>query len=252
MVEAIVLAGGLNEGGLQAVNSVPYKALIPLAGKPMVEYVLAALEESPSVSRVVLVGPAELSKLQYPKVTTVVESTASVMENLKLGLQQVSGQNYVLLTTADIPLLTAAAVEDFLQRSLALEGDLFYSIVSKKVNEESFPGVTRTYVRLKEGTFTGGNLFLFHPRIVEPCWSFAEEMVNLRKEPLKMCARLGWFFILRLLLGQLTIAGIEERVGKLLGIKARAIISPYPGVGIDVDKVKDYELVTRVLGEGAG
>ncbi|HHW91646.1 MAG TPA: NTP transferase domain-containing protein [Firmicutes bacterium] len=247
MVEAIVLAGSLNDRGLREISKEPYEALIPLAGKPMVEYVLDALQESPSISRIIVVGPASLAKLQIPKLTTVVESTISVMDNLRLGLEQVSGEKYVLLATSDIPLLTAAAVEDFIARSRDQEGDLFYSIVDKKTNENYFSGIQRTYVKLKDGTFTGGNLFYFHPRIARSCWSFAEEMVNLRKEPLKMCARLGFFFILRLLAGKLTIADLERRVEKLLAIKAKAVISPYPGVGIDIDKPADYQYVLPFL-----
>ncbi|HHY36779.1 MAG TPA: NTP transferase domain-containing protein, partial [Firmicutes bacterium] len=226
MVEAIVLAGSLNDGKLREISREPYEALIPLAGRPMVEYVLEALEESPSISRIIVVGPPALKDLQLSKVATVVESTFSVMDNLRLGLEQVSGEKHVLLATSDIPLLTAAAVEDFIARCRAREGDLFYSIVDRETSEKAFPGIQRTYVKLRDGTFTGGNLFYFHPRIVETGWSFAEKMINLRKEPLKMCARLGFLFILRLLLGQLSIADVERRVEKLLGIKGRAIISP--------------------------
>lgn len=247
MVEAIVLAGSLNDGELREISREPYEALIPLAGKPMVEYVLAALQDSPSISRIIVVGPPALKELQIPKLTTVVESTFSLMDNLRLGLEQVSGEKHVLVATADIPLLTAVAVEDFIARSRAREGDLFYSIVDRETSEKAFPGIQRTYVKLRDGTFTGGNLFYFHPRIAEACWSFAEEMVNLRKEPLKMCARLGFLFILRLLLGKLSIADLERRVGKLLAIKARAIISPYPGVGIDIDKPADYDFVLPFL-----
>jgi GTP:adenosylcobinamide-phosphate guanylyltransferase len=247
MIEAIVLAGSLNDNKLREVSTQPYEALIPLAGKPMVEYVLAALQKSPSISRIIVVGPAVLRDLQYDKVTVVEATNLSVMDNFRLGLEHISGNELVLVATSDIPLLTPVAVEDFIGKSLNQEGELFYSIVNKESNDASFPDVQRTYVKLKEGTFTGGNLFLFHPGIVEKCWSFVERMVKLRKKPVQMCALLGWLFIVKLLLGQLTIADLEQRVGNLLQIRARAVISPYPEVGIDVDKPADYQLMEKVL-----
>lgn len=248
MVEAIVLAGSLNDKGLREISGEAYEALIPVAGKPMIEYILAALGDSDSVSRIILVGPRELGELPVSKPVTLVENTITMMGNLRLGLGEAKGEDYVLLASSDIPLLTAEAVEDFLTRAKTLKGDLFYSVVEKGVNEEYYPGVRRTYVKLKDGTFTGGNLFYFHPRIVEDAWSFAEEMVNLRKEPVKMCARLGFFFTLRLLLGHLSVNDLERRVRKLIGIDCRAVISPYPEVGIDIDQPQDHRLVQRILG----
>lgn len=247
MVAAIVLAGSLNDKSLREVSGEAYEALVPVGGKPMIEYVLTALENSPSVSRIILVGPRELEKLPLSKPMTRVDNSITMMENLRLGLEQVEGEDYVLLTSSDIPLLTAEAVEDFLARSRMQEGDLFYSVVEKGVNEEYYPGMRRTYVKLKDGTFTGGNLFYFHPGIADDAWSFAEEMVNLRKEPVKMCARLGFFFTLRLLLGHLAINDLERRVKKLIGIDCRAVICPHPEVGIDIDKPEDHKLVQKIL-----
>lgn len=249
VVEAIVLAGSKNNGGLKTVSDQAYEAFIPVAGKPMVEYVISCLQESPTVTRIILVGPLSLSKLQYPKLSTIVESTDSVMENLRLGLEKVQTAGHILVTTSDIPLLTNGAVEDFLKQSLNQDADLFYPIVDKNINEAQYPGVHRTYVKLKEGVYTGGNIFLFNSEIVDRCWDFVQKMVELRKKPVQMCAQLGWFFIFRLLLGQLSLPSLEKRVGTLLGIKAKAIISPFPEIGVDVDKADDYELVTRILAQ---
>lgn len=217
----------------------------------MVDFVVQALEESPSVARVVVVGPVpELEYLKQGKVKAVLACADSVMENLRRGLDWLKPQDFVLVATSDIPLLTAAAVEDFLQRARETEADFYYSIVEKSAGEARYPGVKRTYVRLKDGTFTGGNLFLFHPRILDRAWDLAENMVRLRKEPLKMCSLLGWGLVLRLLLGQLTIADVERRFAQIVGARGKAIISPYPEVGIDVDKPADYELVLRSMGLG--
>ena len=247
MYETIVLAGSVNEKELQEISSDTYEAMIPIEGEPMVKYVLTALQSSPSVSSIVVVGPESLKSIHCPKIKTYIKSTGAVMENIKLALAEVGKENFLLMTTSDIPLLTPEAVEDFIQQSKNQEGDFFYTIVAKEANEEFCPGIKRTYVKLKDGIFTGGNLFFFHPGIVDRCWTFFEKMVKLRKKPLQMCAILGWIFIIRLVLGRLSIENLEDRVSYLLGIKAKAIISPYAEVGIDVDKLDDYSAVTRLI-----
>ncbi|HHY92856.1 MAG TPA: NTP transferase domain-containing protein, partial [Firmicutes bacterium] len=203
------------------------------------------------VGRVVVVGPVpELEYLAKGKVQAVIPCADTVMANLRRGLDWLKPQDFVLVATSDIPLLTAAAVEDFLQRTRSTTADFYYSIVEKSAGEARYPGVKRTYVRLKDGTFTGGNLLLVHPRILERGWGFAEAMVRLRKEPLKMCSVLGWGLVLRLVLGRLSIADVERRFAQIIGATGKAVISPYPEVGIDVDKPSDYELVQRAMGLG--
>lgn len=247
----MILAGAPNNKKLTVVSPESYEALIPLAGRPMVDFVVEALTDSSAVSRIVIVGPEELSYLKGEKVTAIVPCGETLMDNLRRGLDALQAEGLVLLATADIPLLTTAAVDDFLAQAQQYPADFYYSIVEKGVGEAKYPEAKRTYVRLKEGTFTGGNLLLLNPRILEQGWEWAEEMYRLRKEPLKMCRQLGFGLLVRLILGQLTITSLEQRFEQLLGAKGKAIISSYPEVGIDVDKPADYELVLKYIGNGS-
>jgi hypothetical protein len=108
-----------------------------------------------------------------------------------------------------------------------------------------FPGVERTYVRLKEGTFTGGNITLFNPAKWEQCEELVKSLIRFRKKPLKTAKLLGFKFLLGLLLGTLPINKVEERFGSLLQIDAAAISVNYPEIGNDVDKPSDLEMVKR-------
>lgn len=244
----MILAGAPNTKKLTAVSPESYEAMIPLAGRPMVDFVSLALENSPSIGQVAVVGPSELDYLKGKKVSSVIPCGDTLMENLRRGLESFQPDKMVLVATADIPLLTAAAVEDFLAQAKKYQADFYYSIIEKGVGEAKYPDCKRTYVRLKDGTFTGGNLLLLYPRILEQGWELAENMYRLRKEPLKMCRLLGWGFFAQLLLGRLTISKLEDRFEQLLGAKGKAIISPYPEVGIDVDKPADYELAAKYIG----
>lgn len=254
MIDAIVLAGAANTGKLREVSPAASEAAIMVAGRAMVWYVVNALHQSANVGRIVLVGPAELEQLDFgPAADRVVylPCGASMVENLLRAVDFLQDQPRVLVVTADVPLLTAEAIDDFIERCREVEADVYYPIVSRETNEAKYPGVRRTYVKLKEGTFTGGNFALVAPEALRRGRRLIEQAFLMRKKPVKLARLLGFRFILKFFINRLSLGEIEQRVAEILGCKGKAIISPYPEVGIDVDKPSDLELVEKVLANGA-
>ncbi len=246
-MDALVLAGGLNSGSLRKVSEAQYEAEIEVAGRPMVDYVIAALQRVPVITRIIVVcGESVLSETLKEKVT-LVKPGKTLIDSLNNGLKTLNTEEPVLVLTSDIPLITKEALEDFLNRCRQREADVYYSVVPKDANERKYPGVQRTYVRLSEGTFTGGNLVLLSPRVIQNHMDVLNKAVSYRKKPLQLCLMVGWKFLYYLFTGKLTIKQIEARVAKMLKIKAAGIITPYPEVGIDVDKPSDLWLVNEVL-----
>ncbi|MEN6412163.1 MAG: nucleotidyltransferase family protein [Veillonellales bacterium] len=248
MYDAIILAGGENSKSLSKFSPQPYEAMIEIAGKPMVSFVARALSDSPHVNRIFVVGPIkELTNCDFPAEAVLVEGGQTIIETIKIGMKALNHQHKVLVTTADIPLLTPEAIEDFLLQCSKIEADLYYPIVTRDVNEKHYPGNKRTYVRLNEGTYTGGNIFLVDPAIVPRCVAVAERIIANRKNPVKLACILGWSFVFRFLLGCLSLTAVKERVTALLKISGAVIHSEYPELGIDVDKPSDLELVRSVF-----
>ncbi len=244
MYDAIILAGGENNEHLTKFSSQPYEAMIEIAGKPMVTFVADALAASLQVKRIFIMGPIpQLKKCTFPKDTILLEGGRTLIETIQLGIKALEHENKVLIVTADIPLLTPDAITDFLRQCDEVEADLYYPIVSKEINNKWYPQSKRTYVRFKDGTYTGGNIFLVNPAIVPQCLTVAERLINNRKNPFKLCCLLGWGFVLQFLLGTLSLTKVKERVEILLGITGSVVHSSYPELGIDVDKPSDLELV---------
>ncbi len=244
MYDAIILAGGESSESLSRMGVEKYEALINIAGQPMVSFVVRALAKSTRVGSIFVLGPVEaLSKLKFPPQVQVLAAGDTILETIALGMSALKHTNKVLVVTADIPLLTAEAVDDFIEQCVQKEADLYYPIVYKESNECSYPGNKRTYVRMKEGTVTGGNIFLVNPKIVKQCMQSAKPLIENRKNPFKLSQILGWSFVVKFLLGSLTIQEVEKRVSELLLIKGVAVNSNYPEIGLDVDKPSDLELV---------
>jgi GTP:adenosylcobinamide-phosphate guanylyltransferase len=247
-MDAIILAGGLNSGSLRQVSSAQYEAEIEIAGRPMLDYVILALKNVKAINRIIVVGsPSILSEDIKKSINIIASPGDSLIDSLTNGLNHLNTGEPVLVLTSDIPLITKEAVEDFLGRCKERKGDVYYSFVSKERNEEKYPGVQRTYVKLREGTFTGGNLVLLAPKIIKDNRDLLLKAATLRKKPIQLGKLLGWRCLFYLLIGKLTINAIEKRVLRTFNINAVGVISPYPEVGIDVDKPSDLRLAKKVL-----
>jgi len=246
-INAIVLAGDSRNGCIQ--EGVENKSLLPINGKPMVEYVINALRDSSLINKISITGPSDVLKSHLgDKADYYMEDRGNLFENVKAGLKPFADDRAVLIATSDIPMVAGWMITDFIKRCYEQGGDFCYPIVDKKLNEKHFPGVERTYVRLREGTYTGGNVIYINPAVLGPCEEFAKKVITFRKQPLKTGRMLGIRFLARLMFGMLTIPQVEERVCRLLNIKASAIVIPYPEICNDVDKPSDLEIVIKYFG----
>jgi len=146
---AVVLAGGLADPETQAKYSIEYRAEMPIAGKKMVQYVIDALDKASHVGDICVVGNTKCEG-----VNRIIPAGGSMIDNLIAGINAYGNTGAVLVATADIPLLTPEAVDDFIERCVEHEADFYYPIISRELSEKRFPGMRRTYARIAEGTNT--------------------------------------------------------------------------------------------------
>ncbi|MBI4744067.1 MAG: NTP transferase domain-containing protein [Actinobacteria bacterium] len=244
--DALILAGGTLKG-FESEKALT-KALIKINGKSMVEYVVDALKGSTRIGRIVVVIPAQAKDFFLSgKVDKVLIGGSSVIENVQQGFEYLNSSNPVLVITSDIPLLTSRAIDDFLISCEKKDAEIYYPIVSKNTIHSVLPKAERTYISLKEGIFTGGNLGLVAPRVVEENAELMKTVFSLRKSPLKLFRILSFTFVLKFIFHLLTLGELEQKCSELLGAKAAVVISSFPEIGIDVDKPSDLKLVMDVL-----
>ncbi len=246
--DAVVLAGRYNTGRLKDVSDARLEAMIDVAGQPMVGRVLRSLRASRVVGQIALVGPEEELRPVLGPGTTVVAAGTDVLDNARRGMGALASPA-VLICTSDLPLLTGDAVRDFVDRCHAAgAADLYVPILAAEDAEARFPGMKRTYGRIREGRYTGGNIFLVRTGLPDAVWARAAEFVANRKSVIKLAGLLGPVYILKLLVFRPTVAELERRVETLLGISCRAVRTPYVEIGVDCDKPSDLALVRKVLG----
>ena len=255
-ISAVVLAGGRNDAAMEAATGVANRALTPLGGRTMLDYVVSALQSSESVGAIYVVGEVPPGQAYQ-----VVVGGATMLDNLMAGLRASKAEGErerVLVSTSDIPFLSPESVDDFVRRGIADGADDCCSFVPVALCRERFPEMKRTAIKLREGRFTLGNLMLVNPQALLAHQNTIQAAYAARKSPLQMARLLGWGLLGRLVLAQtlspslLTVGRLEESVGRLLGggCRAAGLQSAYPEIGTDVDKPEDVALARRMLDGG--
>ncbi|HCF71350.1 MAG TPA: hypothetical protein DER33_07200 [Syntrophomonas sp.] len=252
LYDAIILAGGQNASELKKIAPYENEALIIIGNSPMISYVYRALRASQNVGRIVISGPVKDLRVILSKDPDLlfVEGGENAMASFANAVELLKERHMsesLLVMPTDIPFITTAAIDDFIAQSEQYHADFFYPITSKAVNEHKFPGVSRTYVKLREGIFTGGNLFIIRSRVINQVMHMAQELVKRRKSPLAMARLFGLGLALQYLLNRLSIPAVEKRFAEVMGISGKALISDYAEVGVDVDKPSDLHLAQTYL-----
>jgi molybdopterin-guanine dinucleotide biosynthesis protein A len=244
---AAVLAAGRIDPELAAATGVTAKALVPVGGQPMIDLVLAALDATEAVGETRVVVGAASELLGHLGARAVVAEGPELMDTVTTGLHALGSPERILVVTGDLPLITAEALDHFCSQALQSNASIVYPVISQEHCERAFPGATRTYVRLKDGRFTGGNVAVLSRGFLTEQSDRLTEAFAARKRPLRLCAMLGWGFLARLLTGSLTLAQIIDRAEKLLGVSVCVVDTPYPEIGFDVDKLTHLRSVEQWL-----
>ncbi len=227
------------------------KALIPIAGKPMLAHVVDALAGSRYVQHIIVVALDPTAAVQFPVPVEYVADAGGILANAEAGLQYALDYypdlDAILLSSSDLPTITPPIVDAFIEECFRTDHDLYYSIVERSVMEARFPGSRRSYVHLREGDFAGGDLFLIRPSITLSQRELWQRLARARKNALRQARMFGLWPLFKLVIRRLSLAEAERRGSKALNVRGRGVPFPYAEVGMDVDKPFQLEIVRAEL-----
>lgn len=252
-MDAIVIAGGIPrpEDSLYSYSHGDSKALIDVAGKPMIQWVLNALSNAKRVDHVILVGLSPKNELSCKKSMYYVSNQGRMLANIVAGVNKALELNkknqYVLVVSSDIPALKSEMVDWLVDTCMETNDDLYYGVCPKDVMEARFPDSKRTYTHLKDMDVCGSDINVTHVRMATEHLDMWESLIGSRKSPLKQASIIGFGTLLALFMRRLTLEDAVTRVSERIGIKGRAIVWPYAEPCMDVDKPSQLELLRADL-----
>lgn len=253
MMDAMITAGGTlaPDDPLYALTHLQKKALIPLAGQPMICWIIDALRGAGVIDHIVIVGlkPEELpgahDRLHFT------DAVGDIVDNIFAGLARLRQVNPLvkkfLLVSSDIPLITPATVQGFIQECGTQEADIYYAMVEEKTMESAFPNSKRTFIPFKGGRYSGGDIFLLDVNAAKANIALAKAGTGARKNYLRQIQFIGLGFIIRFLLRRMTIHEAAKHVSAKANLNGRVIDTRFAEVGMDLDKVRHYEIIKAHL-----
>lgn len=244
---ALVLAG--SRGGADPVaeyGGASHKALIHLQGETLLARVVAALRRAGATRIAVISGTPQVRAEAERLGAEVLDESAGPSLSVKAGAERLGTP--LLVTTADHALLRPEWVTRFLADAPA-GVDVAALVAPRAAVEAAAPGTQRTWLKLADGDWSGCNLFyLATPRAVAviDLWRRVE---SERKRPWRMARILGPGMLLRYVARRLALRDAAVRLGKMAGVEASIVTTPFGLASVDVDKPADLDLVRRLLGE---
>ena len=246
---AIVLAG--SRPGVDPFahsHGTDLKALIPVAGEPMVRRPVMALLASGRFTAVRVLAqqperiaaglPADPRLSVDPSGDTIAVTLEGVCNNPSIRWP-------LLVTTADHALLDQSMIDDFCGR--AAGADIAIAVVERAALRKRLPATRRTWIRFKGGAYSGANLFFLNSPKVAPAIALWRSVEQDRKKGWRLLLAMGPTLFLGAALRLMTLDQALRRIGRKLGLDVRAVAMTDPLAAVDVDKPDDHRLVQDIL-----
>ncbi|WP_253187729.1 hypothetical protein [Roseomonas sp. TAS13] len=153
----------------------------------------------------------------------------------------------LLVTTADHALLTPAMVAHLLREAPG-RASAVAALARRDTILAEFPETRRTWLRFRDGDFSGCNLFLLARPEAIRVLRFWQRLEQQRKRPTAMARMLGPIVLLRYALGWMTLRAGLDALGARCGTPVAVVEMPFGAAAVDVDKPDDLALVEARLG----
>ena len=245
----------------------PSKALLPMAGKRVLDWQLEAMIESPGISEIFLIG---LSPEEFPSDLDLKyirhERNSSILEKIKFGSEIIQKTHpdleHIIICSGDAPGIITASINlffDILRQNL--DADVLLGVVPEDITLKFFPNHRRVIGKFKDMSVYPGEMYVLRHKIIPIIedeilqFTIKRRQFNRQKDTSKLIPILSylgknprlWPLIIKYSFGILSIAGLESILTRAYGIKFKAIIISDPGFGMDLDLPEDYESITEYV-----
>ncbi len=163
-MDAVLTAGGIPgpEDPLYPYTKGQPKAMLDVAGKPLIQWVLDGLSEAQNVENVIIVSLDDKQGLTCRKPLYFVPNQPGMLQNIRAGTAKAQEINpeaeLVLSVSSDIPGLTGEMVDWTIDKALQTDHDLYYNVITRQLMEKRYPDSNRSFVKLKDYEVCGGDM----------------------------------------------------------------------------------------------
>lgn len=260
---AVILAA--QRGGqldpLAAEAGVTHKCLVPIVGRPLIQYVLEALAPARGLSRIrICIEPEAVDSVRAviaacPDLDVPIDfvpARATITDSAYVSAEGVDGP--ILYTTADNVNLTPEAVERMMA-SVAAGSDGALGLASREAvltarSESDLPPANVANVgpyRFADGAFSNCNLYALAGAHVLKMAEAFREGGQFSKKPRRLVGFVGLVNIVLFLFRLITLDQAMKRLSRRVGLKVNAVVLDDGTQAIDVDNPRTYRIAEAIL-----
>jgi GTP:adenosylcobinamide-phosphate guanylyltransferase len=242
----VILAAGRGpDDPMAKAFGVLHKATLPIAGKPMLQWVVDALRQT-AIQKPFVVVIDDASVLQTLQGIEILAAENSAPASAIAAIKHIRSFP-ILVTTGDHPLLTVEMVNFMMAQALSNGADVSVGLATAETITARYPETKRTYFNLGGTRVSGCNLFAITSAKGLKMFERWQDLEKNRKRPWKLVAAFGLKPILWFAMGQLTPERAFDYLSARLVLKVLPVFLPFAEAAIDVDKPADHVLAERIL-----
>lgn len=257
---ALVLAGR-RDGSidpLAAAHGVADKCLVPVHGVPCIEHVLAALEVSADVGRIIVSinDPAILAGLPIADRLTGAGRLVAIRAeaNLAESVIAAAGQaDYPLfITTADNVLITPESIGWLAQGAQAAQADAAAAFARKEDILAAHPEGQRRFYEFADGGYSNCNSYWIASSGVLRAVEIFREGGQFAKNPARVIRAFGLINTLMFRQGWLSLESAMRRVSRRMKLTLTPVVFTDGSYAIDVDNERTYACASEIMARRRG
>ncbi len=236
------------------------KILLPMLGRPVIQWVLDELLKSQFVEKIYVVGLKEEDvELKGDVEFIPVETASDFIVKAKEGLEYLKNKGEdpvnIVFVNADVPGISVKSIDSFYSQLQKYEKyDVLLGVVEQEIVELAFPDSKRAPAKFRDYNLIQGEMLAMSPKIIEEKGEIIQEFSNRRKQRsfnvmVKFVARAprSWYRILKVLLKVAKVRDAIIGVERAFKCKVDVILVEDPGFAMDMDLPEDYEILKKYV-----
>ena len=234
---------------------VTHKCLVPMLGRPLLDYVLEALVPVPGLQRIrisiegqaveaVRQVRAASGELGIP--VDFVPSEPTITDSVYAAAEGVEGP--IVITTADNVNLTPGAIERMLG-ALAGGADVALAMASRTAVHAAHPEGQRRFYEFSDEAYSNCNLYAIGGAEALKAAETFREGGQFAKNRKRLVRAFGLFNILLFRFRLFTLPGAMKRLSRRFGLRIEAVVLEDGAHAVDVDNARTYKIAEIILRE---
>ena len=215
----------------------------------MLEWVVDALQSSDEIANLCIVGLPALDGLAFNQPVDCLPDHGGIAQNAIAGVKYFKerGGEYIMVSTADIPLITPSMISEFISQCRPFDAAVYYAFHSRQAVEDRFPRSGRTFFKLRDQEVTSSNVGIVHTTLLDTDPALWAAIANARKAPWRIARLVGLGTLLRFLCKRIGIEDAATIASRTFDRPVKFMLNRTVEFGMDGDTPAQIEVMRAIL-----